>query len=337
MRELPRALVIGTGHAGRSHAEALRELGIPCTGPQSARDAARDPSAFADSSVGVVHVCAANDLHASLVRAALDAGKDVVCEKPLALDVATADELASLAARAGTLAALGYNYRFYPMIVELVARVRAGELGTIHDVRGAFLQDWLLLAADDDWRVHPARGGASRVVADIGAHLIDLVELVTGRTVEGVVAQLGRLHGRATEDHAGMLVRLSGGLGATCVLSQASAGHRNDLEISIDGSLGSATWRYDRPDDLWIGRRGDARLVSREGELRSKAAQRLAALPAGPNESRRNLLSAIYGRLAGDGLDPAAPLPTFADGVRHLRFARAALDSARLGVWVGLA
>jgi predicted dehydrogenase len=291
-----------------------------------------------DRRIQVVHVCSTNDLHGPLVTAALDAGKDVVCEKPLALDVATAADMAAFAERSGRLAVVAYNNRFHPMIVELAARVAAGSLGVLHEMRGGYLQDWLLLATDADWRVDASRGGASRVVADIGTHWADLAEMIAARKIEAVVAQVGRLHERATEDHAALLVRFGGGLGGACVLSQAAAGHRNDLELSLDGSIGSATWRYERPDELWIGQRGDARLTTRDGgELVSAEARRLAALPAGVNEARRNLLAAVYARVAGREPAAGSRLPTFADGLRHVRFAAAALASAERRAWVDVA
>jgi predicted dehydrogenase len=334
VRRQPRALILGTGYAGTRHAEALRALGVAFSGPLSARDAARDPSPTADAGIDVVHVCSANDLHAPLVRAALDAGKHVVCEKPLALDAATAADLAARAERAGVLATLGYGYRFLPMVVELVARIRAGELGNIHDARGSFLQDWLLLPTDQDWRVDPARGGASRVVADIGAHWLDLTELALGQPAVAVVAHVGRLHDRTTEDHAAMLVRFEGGVVAACVLSQAAAGHRNDLQIAFDGSAESLSWSYERVDELSVGKRGRLSTVSRGDGLASAHARRLAARPGGPNEGRRNLLDAVYATLRGDEAPNAVPLATFRDGVRHLRLAAAALESARRSAWV---
>jgi predicted dehydrogenase len=328
------AMVVGTGYAGQRHADALRELGIRCVGPLSARDVARDPSPLRDKEVQVVHVCSTNEMHAPLVAAAIDAGKDVVCEKPLALDVPSAVDLAARAKASGRLAVLGYNYRFHPMVIELIARIAAGEIGVIHDVRGAFLQEWLLLAGDDNWRVDAARGGASRVVADIGAHWLDLAEIAVGRKVEAVVAHVGRLHGRDTEDHAGMLVRFEGGLTGTCVLSQAAAGHGNDVELSLDGATGSVTWRHERPNELWLGRRDGARVLLRDGPLVSSHARRLASLTAGPNEARRNLIATVYARLAGDESPSGAALPSFDDGVRHLRFAAAALESAKRVAWV---
>ena len=329
-----RAAVVGMGYAGHRHADALRELGIAFVGPLSARDVARDASALRDPKIQVVHVCSTNDLHVPLAAMALDAGKDVICEKPLALDVGSALELAGRARASGRLAVLAYNYRFHPMVVELVARVAAGEIGAVHDVRGMFLQDWLLLAGDDNWRVDAARGGASRVVADIGGHWLDLAECAIGRRAVAVVAQAGRLHGRGTEDHAAMLLRFDGGLTGSCVLSQAAAGHRNDVELSLDGAAGSLTWRHDRPNELWLGRRDDPRVLSRDATLISSEARRLASLSDGPNEARRNLIAAVYARLNGDGSPTAAPLPTFEDGVRHLRFAAAALESAKRDAWV---
>ncbi len=330
------ALVVGSGYAGTKHAEALRELGIPFSGPLGARRAMEDPRALEDPAVSVVHVCAANDLHVALAGRALRAGKDVVCEKPLAVDVRGAEELVALAQKTRRLAVIAYNYRFHPLVVELAARVAF--LGPLHTARGSFLQDWLLLATDANWRVEEARGGASRAIADIGAHWLDLAELVSGKRIVAVAAQLGRLHGRGTEDHAGLLLRFSDGMTGTLMLSQAAAGHRNDKELSLDGLTGSATWRHERPNELWLGSRGgDAAVVERGDELISPAARELAALPAGPNEARRNLLAAVYARLSGDERAPAAPLATFDDGLRHARFAAAALESASREKWVSVA
>ena len=330
------ALVVGSGYAGVKHAEALEELGIPFTGPLSARRVMEDPRALEDPAVRVVHVCAANDLHVALASRALRAGKDVVCEKPLAVDVRGAEELVALADKTGRLAVLAYNYRFHPMVVELAARVAF--LGPLHTARGSFLQDWLLLASDANWRVNEVRGGASRAIADIGAHWLDLAELVSGKHVVAVAAQLGRLHGRGTEDHAGLLLRFSDGMTGTLMLSQAAAGHSNDMELSLDGATGSASWRHERPNELWLGSRGgDAVVLGRDEGLLSPAARALAALPAGPNEARRNLLAAVYVRISGDNAAPAAPLATFEDGLRHARFAAAALESASRETWVSVA
>jgi predicted dehydrogenase len=327
-----RALVVGAGRAGQAHVEALENIGVDVVGPVSGIATMGDPVALRDGAIDVVHVATANDLHAPLASEALQAGKHVVCEKPLASDLVHAEELAALARSSATRATVCLNYRFVPLIAELAARIAAGELGTIHLARGAFLQDWLLLVGDDDWRIDMARGGVSRAVADLGVHWVDLVEVITGRHVEAVVAQVGYLHGRRTEDHAGLLVRFAGGLQGICVLSQATAGHRNDLELSLDGTAGSATWRGERKDELWLGGRDRAAVIVTRRDLRFPAARALAAGADVTNEGRRNLFAAFYAWL--DGRPPAIPLPTFDDGLRHVRFASAAIISARRNTWV---
>jgi predicted dehydrogenase len=329
-----RALVVGAGNAGKAHAEALASLGIDFAGPVSGIATAADPAAIRDRSIDVVHVATTNDLHAPLVGEALRAEKHVVCEKPLAAYIGEAEMLVRRADETDVRSTICQNYRFMPLLVELRARVLAGELGEVHLARGSFLQDWLLLVGDDDWRMDPQRGGGSRTVADIGVHWIDLVECLTGRTAESVVAQVGYLHGRRTEDHASLLIRFSGGLQGACVVSQASAGHRNEVELSLDGTKGSAMWRSTSRDELWLGARDEsAKVIARAG-ARAPEARALARKRPLPDEGRRNLLAAFYGEL--DGTRSPVPLPTFADGLRHVRFAAAAIESSRTGEWVDL-
>ena len=312
------ALVVGASRAGAGHVDVLRALGVDVRGPLSGRAMVADLGALGDPDIDVVHIAAANDLHLPLAKAALAAGKHVVCEKPLAMDAAGAAELAALARTSGRCAAVCNTYRFRPLAVDLASRVRTGELGAVHLARGSYLQDWLLLESASDWRLDRARGGLSRAVADIGVHWLDLVEWTTGQTVEAVAAQLGQLHLRQTEDHAGLLVRFSGGLQGVCVLSQGSAGHRDELEVSLDGAAASATWRSAEREELSVGTYGGGPVVHTR--------------PIEANAGRRELLRAFYGAI--DGNPSAVALPTFDDGSRQVRFAAAALESARLGTWV---
>jgi predicted dehydrogenase len=129
----------------------------------------------------------------------------------------------------------------------------------------------------------------------------------------------------------------------TLTVSQVAAGHSNDLSLSIDGSTGSATWRQERPDELWLGRADAAETIARSPAHLSPGVRQLARLPAGHNEgwadALRNMLDAAYAAMDGRR-DPdegsAAPLPTFEDGVRHLAFVEAALLSASEGHWIAI-
>ncbi len=380
MRHPFRAAIIGTGFAGAQHIDALRRLGVRVpvvvgsTPERAAMAAARlgidhgsaDPSAAIDDpAIDVVHVCVPNALHAPIVRAALDAGKHVVCEKPLTTSAAEAFDLAARARAASVVAVVCHNYRFYAMAAELRVRVARGELGRPHLVRGSYLQDWLLADDATSWRIDSRQGGASRAVADIGTHWVDLAETATGRRVEAVVASMGTVHPRRpdwghvasfergadhdwvdvdTEDQAVLLLRFNDGLLAAVTISQVAAGHANDLRIGIDGNAGSVEWRQERPDELRLTRSGEPmQVLPRDRATLSAGAASLARLPAGHNEgwsdAMLSFMRATYATIEGERSsdeEQAAPLPTFEDGARHLAFVESALRSHATAGWVSV-
>src|SRR5919202_3736171 len=182
LREL-RAAVVGTGFVGIVHVEALRRLGVEVVGvvgssPERARAKAAlvplpEPyesfeAMLADEGVDVVHLTTPNHLHYPQVKAALEAGKHVVCEKPLALDAAQSAELLELAERSGLVHCTNFNIRFYPQAQQARALVADGALGEVWNVHGGYLQDWLLLATDWNWRLEREQAGELRAAADIG-------------------------------------------------------------------------------------------------------------------------------------------------------------------------
>ena len=188
----------GTGFIGAVHVRSARLAGAHVVGV-SASSAARAEQAAAElrverafasseelvqaDDVDVVHICTPNHLHLPLAEAALAAGKHVICEKPLALDVAGARRLVDAAAAAGRVAAVPFVYRYYPTVREARERVRGGVTGPIRLLHGTYLQDWLLRAEDNNWRVDAELGGASRTFADIGSHWCDLAEFVSGHRI----------------------------------------------------------------------------------------------------------------------------------------------------------
>jgi predicted dehydrogenase len=348
-----RAAVVGTGFIGVVHVEALRRLGVEVVGvvgssPERARAKPGLPEPFesfeamlADERVDVVHLTTPNHLHFEQARAVLDAGKHVVCEKPLALDSRQSAELVRVAEASGLVHCVNFNLRFYPQCHEARALVRAGAIGEVWNVHGGYLQDWLLLPTDWNWRLDAALGGELRAVADIGSHWLDLAQFVTGLRVEAVCADLfttvpvrrkptGPVEAFATagdgeregvqmtsEDAANVLVRFAGGARGSFVVSQVSAGRKNSLSLEVDGSRGSLAWSSERNEELWRGHR------ERPSEVAPRDPSQAVgtvpgSLPAGHPEgfadTFKELYRAVYRAVEAGGAPAEPDYPTFRDG-----------------------
>ncbi|THV32080.1 Gfo/Idh/MocA family protein [Glycomyces paridis] len=348
-----RAAIIGTGFMGRVHSHAIAVAGGSVAGiagstPERAREAAealRAEAVFDDlgaliDAADVVHVCVPNHLHAPIALAAIAAGKHVVCEKPLATDVAAAAAMTEAAADAGVVAAVPFVYRFHPMVREARARVAAGQVGRLTLAHGSYLQDWLLRPGDDNWRVDADKGGALRAFGDIGSHWCDLLEFVTGDRITAVNAQLAtanrRRSGRdvSTEDIVTLQFTTAAGMIGSTVVSQVSAGRKNRLLLEISGTEATLAFDQERPETLWVGgREGNADLM-RDPEHLSPDAARLATVPAGHAQGYQDCFNAFVAdtRAAIAGAAPDG-LPVFADGLRAARIAAAVEASARTRDW----
>jgi predicted dehydrogenase len=369
IREI-KAAVVGTGFIGVVHVEALRRLGIEVAGivgssPERAAEKARTaglPAPYpsfeamlADPAVEVVHLTTPNHLHHEQVRAVLEAGKHVVCEKPLAMNSDETAELLQLAEDSGLVHAVNFNIRFYAQNQEARARVQAGEVGDIRLISGGYLQDWLLFDTDWNWRLDPAAGGSLRAVGDIGSHWIDLVTFLTGRHVEAVMADLTTFIGvrkqpigpvetfsgasagetvdtvMETEDAAGILLRLTGGARAVVTISQVSAGRRNRLSWEIDGSESALAWHSEAPEELWLGHRGrpNELLLRERGDYPPGHAE-------GFPDTFKHLYRAVYAAVAADGPPDVPDYPTFADGHEEALIADAVARSHAEQRWVAV-
>jgi predicted dehydrogenase len=375
--DAPGAGIIGTGFMGVAHTEALRRLGVDVVGvagssPERARAKAAKAllppvydsveALLADPAVTVVHVTSPNQVHASQVRAALDAGKHVVCEKPLAVSAAQSAELVE---RAGAADAVCFNLRFYPQNQNAAALVATGAIGEPRFVTGRYHQDWLLRDTDWNWRLDSQRQGALRAVADIGSHWLDLARFLTGQQVVEVLADLHtfiaeRNHpvgdvetfGVATiddgvkrvresmvsDDAAGLLLRFDGGGRGVCSVSQVSAGRKNTLEWEVDGSESALAWRSEDPEHLWIGHRGRANeVVTKDPSIMEPAGVAASGYPAGHVEGYpdtfRALFAAVYRDVVAGAPSPSPGYPTFADGHDAMAVCDAIAESARTGSW----
>jgi predicted dehydrogenase len=374
MEETLGAAIVGAGFIGAVHARSARLagariVGVAASSPERSQKAAArlgaeraeaDAEALATADdVDVVHVCTPNHLHAPLARAALAAGKHVVCEKPLALDGAEAVSVTAAAEAAGRVATVPFVYRYNPMALEARARIAAGELGRVRLLHGGYLQDWLSRPEDDSWRVDPELSGASRAFADIGSHWCDLTEFVSGEQIAALCAQTATVvperadRGSApafsaagdddaprravdTEDLAAVMFRTASGVVGTMVVSQVSPGRKNHLHVEVACEHASVRFEEERPETLWVGRRERTEELWRDATLLSPAAARHAIVPVGHPQGYLECFDAFvadtYEAIAGGEPDG---LPRFADGLRTARITDAVLASAAGGgAWV---
>jgi len=375
--------IIGTGFIGPAHVEAARRLGnvqfvaLAEAGENLARakaDALGIPRAFgdyhqllADPEVQVVHNCTPNHLHFQVNRDILAAGKHVISEKPLAMTAAESRELVRLARQSGRIHAVDFNYRYYPLVQHAREMVKQGDVGEIFAIHGSYLQDWLYLATDWNWRLVPELSGDSRAIADIGSHWCDLLQFITGLTITRVCADLRTVHrtrmkpkqqvetyaGKQltpsdyepqeinTEDYASVLFELSNGAHGVFTVSQVSAGRKNRLYFEIDGSRCALAWDQESPNEMWIGYREKANeVLVKDPALLHAAAREYAHYPGGHPEAYpdgpKNLFRNVY-RAVARGQMPLAPdWSTFEDGHRAVAICAAVLASHRLQSWVAV-
>jgi predicted dehydrogenase len=372
--------IVGTGFIAPVHVEALRRLGRPVLGvlgstPDKSRAAAaawglprgydRLEDVLNDPAVSVVHLASPNRLHYSQCKQVLASGKHVLCEKPLAMTAAESAELVALARESGRVAAVCYNVRFYPLCLEARARIAAGDIGRIHHVSGAYVQDWLLHESDFNWRVLSEEGGALRAVADIGTHWLDLVTTIAGLEIEQVCADLRTclpirrkpkgsvetFQGKFTteqatepvtihtEDYGSILLRFRGETSGCLTVSQVTAGRKNCLRFEIAGTSGAMAWDSERPNELWLGRRDRPNeVLLRDPSLLQPEVRRYSNYPGGHNEgfpdTFKQLFRAVYGYFEAGNWKAPHPFPTFEDGHREIVACEAILRSQREGGWV---
>jgi predicted dehydrogenase len=378
--------IIGSGFMGAAHVDALRRVpgvrvaAIASTDRRRAQEIADqfaishvfdDWRALLDrGDIHAVHNCTPNNLHYEVNRALIEAGKHVLSEKPLTLTSRESADLVGLARAKGVVTAINFNYRGYPLVQQARGMVQRGDLGTLFLVHGHYLQDWLLLDTDYNWRLESSVSGASRAVADIGSHWCDLVQFVTDRKITRVFAHLFRAHetrkkpreavetykGKElaaaaqydevaidTEDGAFLLAELEGGLRGSLTVSQVSAGRKNRQWVEIDGSRSAVAWDQEEPNRLWIGHRDKPNeVLIKDPALLDENARGYAHYPGGHPEGYpdgpRNLFGNLYRYIRNErkpGRDPA-DFPTFEDGHAEVVIVEAALRSHEQGAWVNV-
>jgi predicted dehydrogenase len=380
MSQTIKAAIVGTGFIGPAHLEALRrlpniEVVALCEVTQElANEKAKVlgiPRAYTfdemlkQDDIDVVHICTPNFLHFAQAKAVLESEKHVICEKPLAVKIHEAEELVKIASATGLVNAVHFNLRYYPMVRQMKTMREKGDLGEVYSVMGSYLQDWLFFQTDYNWRLEPDKSGDSRAIADIGSHLLDITEYVTGLKITEVMADFSTVHKTRlkplkaietysdtklqasdyaevpinTEDHATVLLRFDNGSKGSITVSQVSAGRKNRLNIEIAGSKSNFEFNSERPNELWIGKRDKANeQLMKDPSLAYPEASALISFPGGHNEgfpdTSKQMFKEVYAAIA-IGKQPETPsFPTFASGLRELIIGERIVESDKKQAWV---
>lgn len=335
--------------AGRS-AAAAKELGIPRS---YATLEELLESREKDGPIDFVTIATPNHLHYPMARAALEAGLDVVCDKPMTIRPEHARDLAQRVEASDRIFALSHNYSGYPMIREARELVRSGDIGEIRAIRATYIQGWMCAIEPGDtpergqWKTDPRKTGAAATLNDVGTHAFQLASYITGLTPRRVSSHLRSFHpDRELDDYGHALVEFEEGADAMITVSQITHGRLNDLEIQVDGTKASLTWRQEQPETLTVKRTGQPVQIyerSPSPDYLTGAAQSAARIPSGHPEGFIDAFANVYAAFFDDlarraegksfgGRDTV--YPNVFDGVEGVEFVTQAVASSEEdGAW----
>jgi predicted dehydrogenase len=371
--------LFGTGFVGRVHLEGIRRLGyveIYAIGEPDLEKARRLAAEFGarkveadyrrildDPAVDAVHICTPNALHHPMATEALQAGKHVICEKPLSVSVEKAQDLVALARHTKLRNCTFHNLRFYPLVQQMRRMREDGDLGEILMVQGTYSQDWLLYDTDWNWRLDSKDNGRSRCMADIGSHWCDMAEHVTGQRITSLCADLQTFHktrkrpkgpvetfaGKTlnpedyvetpmeTEDFGAVIFRMGDRTRGSFTAAQMATGRKNRLSLEIYGTKAGVSWNQERPDELWIGHRNDPnQIIVKDPSLLKPLARSYADLPGGHSEGYDDTFKQVFRRFYAsiEDLSAQPEYPQFVDGLRQLQLVDAEFSSHERRGWV---
>ena len=299
----------------------------------------------------LVTVATPNSTHYAITKAFLSAGFNVLCEKPMTVTVAEAEDLVRIAAATNAICAVNYGYTGYALVRHMRAMVARGDLGRVRVVVAEFAHGHHANAADMDnprvrWRYDPAQAGVSAQFADCGIHALHMASFVTGQEVASLSADFAAcVPGRLLEDDAMVNFRMDGGTVGRLWTSSIALGRQHGLSLQVFGETGGLRWSQEQPNQLYhmpLGQR--LQIIERgEGNL-SPEADRASRVTVGHAEGMplafgnlyRDLAETIRARQSGSTANPAASLfPKAEDGLRSIAAIHAAVASAKAqGQWV---
>ena len=371
--------IVGTGFMGKVHAEQVRRLGnveiaaVVGSRPERAKafaEASGIPIAtdnlqevLDNKEIVAIHICTPNVDHFPQSMAALNAGKAVLCEKPMTTTVSEARQLLDLAKEKHAVNCVQHNLRYYPVLQQARQMIAHGDLGEILIVQGTYSQDWLLYETDWNWRIDTAENGQLRVMGDIGSHWMDMIQHLTALPITAVCADLATFYKtrkrpkgsmetfsgkKATaqdtedfavdsDDFASVLIHLGERARGAYTVSQMSAGRKNRFFIEIFGTKAGLSWNQEEPDSLWVGHRNEPnQVLIKDASLFYPEAAKFSDLPGGHSEgyddSHKQVFKNFYAKIA----DPSIPIdyPTFEDGLRGMILLEKVAESSAKKSWV---
>lgn len=302
--------------------------------------------------IQAVVIVTPNHMHFPVAKACLEAGVDVICDKPVTRTLEEALELEQIVKKSGCFFALTHNYSAYPLVRYARELVAHGKLGKLRVVQVEYPQEWLTEAAADDnkqasWRTDPARSGAAGCLGDIGTHAFQLAQFITQQKVNSVSADLTSfVDGRLVDDNVHALLRFDGGAKGMLWSSQVAPGCENGLRIRIFGDKAGIEWAQENPNELWFAELNKPRQrITRRGDIGSDIAARGMRTPGGHPEGYlegfanlyKDIADILVARQQGESHFLQDWIPTIDTGVEGMRFIQAVLDSSKKdGVWTKL-
>lgn len=303
-----------------------------------------DREALRSDRVDAVVIVTPNFLHFPIAKAALEAGFDVICEKPMTTTLADAEALAALVESSGRRFFLTHTYTGYPMVRQAREMIAAGEIGKLRRVEVEYLQDWLAAPVENTgaegavWRTDPKKAGVGGAIGDVGTHAWNLAAFVSGEEPTHLLAELSTLvEGRRVDDDAAILLRYASGAKGSILASQVLPGNGNNVSFRIYGDKAGLEWWQEKPEELWFTRLGEPRqMIRRNGAGATSAAIAGSRVPAAHPEGYLEAFANLY-RDAADLLSSRAAsttVPSARDGVSGSKFVEACLKSNAAGnVW----
>lgn len=298
--------------------------------------------------IEVVSIVTPNHLHHAPAKAFLEAGIDVICDKPLTTTLEDALDLAKMVRRTGLVFGLTHNYTGHPLVRQAREMVATGELGPIRLVQVEYVQDWLSTPLEKtgqkqaEWRTDPARSGPGGSLGDIGTHAYNLACFVTGLTCEKVAADVSTfVPGRRLDDNVHMLLRFASGAKGSLWATQVAPGNENNLRLRVYGEKAGLEWHQENPNELSFTPLGQPKQIIRRGSAGTgRAAAHATRIPSGHPEGYLEAFAQLYSDLAEQIVsrrEKRAPnplsllVPTVEDGVEGVRFIKTALESSKNG------